>query len=347
MAGQAAGCGSHTAQIVDRDGGIVTDLAVMISVQWIRVLDDTSSATVTVIPDGDCCERLGNVRPWRHTLVISRAGELVWSGPVTRVEWRFGQVNVFASDILAWLDRRVPHADYTFADVDLTQIAQTLIEDGFAPDDPGHTVTVMGDSGITGGREYTEDTGQTGDHLRDLADTGLDYTAIGSNIILLPESFDDSIGFLTDQDLPTGLVVAEDGSQLATRVIVHGSDTSGAVGVAGGPDAYYGLLERSVDETSITTDLSAAAAARSRRAANYPVPLFLATEEITLSPEAAVDVATLVPGWALDLASNITCRPVSQRLKIIGVKVAETGEGEEINVVLAPLSSLGDDAEGI
>lgn len=347
MATPTAGCGSATAQVVDRNGAVVSQLGTLTRVQWTRLLDDTSTAYVYVVPDGDCCEQLGDVHTWRHSLVISRNGELVWQGPITRVEYRLGDVRIFAADIMAWLDRRVPHDDYTFTDVELTQIAETLIEDGFAPDDPGHTVTVVGTTGITGGREYTEGDGQTGDHLRDLADTGLDYTAVGSTILLMPESFDDSVGFLTDADLPNGLVVAEDGTQLATRVIVHGSDASGAVGESGGTDAYYGLLERSVDENSITTDLSAAAAARSRRAANYPVPLFLATEEITISPEAAIDVATLVPGWAVDLASNVTCRPVTQRLKIIGVRVEEDGQGEEIQVVLAPLSSLNDDAENL
>jgi len=347
MAG-TVGCGSHTGQIIDRDGAVVTDLNVLTSVEWTRVLDDVSTANVGVIPDGDCCESLGNVRTWRHRLVISRDGEVVWDGPVIRVEWRQGQVSVFALDITAWLDRRVPHQDFAFADTDLTVIAEELIEDAFAPDDPGHTVTVIGQSGIEGGREYTAGDGQTGDHLRDLADTGLDYTAVGSTIILLPEDFEDSVGMLTDADMPSGLVVAEDGSLLATRVVVHGSEASGVVGEAGGTDTYYGLLERSVDEDSITTDTAAASSARAIRAANFPVPLFLATEEITLSPDAAVEVAALVPGWCVDIASNVTCRPLAQRLKIIGVKVEESGtEGESVQVVLAPLSSLGDNTEGI
>lgn len=342
------GCGTHSAQIVDREGSVVTDLSVLTAVEWLRVLDDVATANVDVVPDGDCCEQLGNVRSWRHRLVISRDGEVVWDGPVIRVEWRQGRVTVFALDITAWLDRRVPHRDFTFTDTDLTVIAQTLIADALAPDDPGHEVSVVGMTGVRGGREYTAGDGQVGDHLRDLADTGLDYTAVGSTIVLLPEDFDDSVGMLTDADMPSGLVVAEDGSLLATRVVVHGSEASGAVGEAGGSDAYYGLLERSVEENSITTDAAAASSARAIRAANFPVPLFLATEQITLSPEAAVDVAALVPGWCVDVSSNVTCRPLAQRLKIIGVKVRETGtDGESVQVVLAPLSSLGDDTEGL
>ncbi|MFI1703068.1 hypothetical protein [Streptomyces griseoruber] len=335
----SAGCGVHSAYIVDRGGSVVTPANMLVSVDWTRILDDVSTAHVVIIPDGDCCAQLGNVRTWRHKLVLARDGGTVWEGPIIQAEWSFGKVELWASDILVWLDRRVPHQSIVFDGSDLTDIANWLIEDAFEPDDPGHTVEILGPSGVEGGRQYTEDFGQTGDHLRDLADTGLDYTAIGSTIVLMPEDWDASVGTLTDVDFPEGLVVAEDGSALATRYIVHGDDDSGVKGVSGGTDSYYGLLERSVEETSVTTTASAASAARSKRAAAYPVPVFLSSDEVTLSPEAAVDVAKLVPGWCVDVATAVTCRPLRQRLKIGGVKVSEDGDGESVQVTLAPLSS--------
>jgi len=325
--------------IVDRDGAIVTHADVLISVEWTRILDDVSTAHVVINPDGDCCAQLGRVRTWRHKLVIARDGVTVWEGPIIQAEWSYGKVELWASDILVWLDRRVPHDSITFTGEDLTTIAAWLIEDGFAPDDPGHDVQILGPAGVEGGREYTRDTGQTGDHLRDLADTGLDYTAVGSTIVLMPETWSASVGVLTDADFPEGLIVAEDGSQLATRVIVHGDENSGVKGISGGTDPYYGLLERSIEETSVKTDHSALAAARSRRAAAYPAPVFLSSDEVTLSPEAAVDVAKLVPGWCVDVATQATCRPLTQRLKIVGVKVQESGDGESVQVTLAPTSS--------
>jgi hypothetical protein len=325
--------------IVDRDGAIVAAADVLISVEWSRILDDVSTAHVVIHPDGDCCAALGNVRTWRHKLAIARDGVPVWEGPIIQAEWSFGVVELWASDILVWLDRRVPHESIVFANEDLTTIGTWLIEDGFAPDDPGHDVQVVGLAGVDGGREYTRDVGQTGDHLRDLADTGLDYTAVGSTIVLMPETWSASVGVLTDADFPEGLIVAEDGSQLATRVIVHGGEASGVKGVSGGANAYYGLLERSIEEASVKTSGSALAAARSRRAANYPVPVFLSSDRVTLSPEAAVDVAKLVPGWCVDVATQATCRPLTQRLKIAGVKVEEDGDGESVQVTLAPASS--------
>ncbi|MFF4292078.1 hypothetical protein ACFY0N_00305 [Streptomyces vinaceus] len=331
-----AGCGTNSIQIIDRSGEIVTPGNTLVYIEWTRVLDDTSVAKATIHPDGDCCERLSLIRSWRHKLVVFRDGRSVWEGPIIEVEWKLGVVEIVAGDVLAWLDRRVPHQDKDFVATDLTEIAQWLIEDGFAPDDPGHEVMVVGKTGILGDRSYEIDDDQTGEHLRDLAETGLDYTAVGSTIVLLPEDHTTVVGALTDADMPDGLVVAEDGVSLATRWVVHGDEDTGIKGVAGGADAYYGLLERVLEQTSILDNSSAEAAAKSRLRASYPVPAFIDTQDVTLSPDAAVDIPKLVPGWCLDVTSTRTCRKIAQRLKITGLKVVEDGDGEKVQVQLAP-----------
>lgn len=336
-----AGCGSHTAVIVDRGGATIAAANVLVDVEWNRLLDDTSTANITINPDGNCCERLGRVRSWRHRLVIYRDGEYVWDGPILQVEWSLGTVQIFAADIMAWLARRVIHQDMAFAGTDLSNIAQWLIADGFAPDDPGHTVQVIGKANVTGSRRYIQDVGQTLDHLLDLADTGIDFTAIGKTILLLPETHTQSVGRLSDADFPDGLVVAEDGTALATRWVVAGDDDGDVLGTAGGSHDYYGLLERYIQQTSIPDDASAASAARAKLRTSLPVPVFIDTQQVTLSPQAAVDVPKLVPGWCLDVTSASTCRVVSQRLKITGVKVTESGGdgsqagGESVQVQVA------------
>lgn len=320
-----AGCGTNTARIVDRTGGTIAEASVLTEVEWTRVLDDTSTARVVINPEGDCCERMGEVRSWRHSLVIWRDGELVWAGPIVQVEWRFGEVEVFAQDISAWLARRVPHASMAFTNVDLMEPAKWLIEDGFAPDDPGHTVQVVGPAKVKGSRSYTEDVGQTLDHLLDLADTGIDWTVIGKTFVLLPEDHSASVGRLDDNDFPEGLVVAEDGTSLGTRWVVAGDEDGEVLGSAGGSHDYYGLLERYVEESSIPDDASAEAVAASKLRSSLPVPVFIDSQQVTISPQAAVDVAQLVPGWCLDITSALTCRKIGQRLKIVGVTVVENG----------------------
>lgn len=320
-----AGCGTHEAVIVDRDGGTVTPASILTDVEWNRTLDDTSTARVTVNPDGDCCERLGTIRSWRHKLLIFRDGDPVWEGPITNIRWRLGSIDVFAADVTAWLDRRVIHHTQEFKNTDMVEIAQWLIEDALFPDDPGHSVEVIGPAKVYGDRSYTVNHGQAGDHLRDLAETGLDFTAVGSTIVLLPEDHRAVVGRLSDEDMPEGLIVAEDGAALATRWVVTGDEDSGIVGEAGGQHEYYGLLERSFESTSITTVASANAAAAAKLRSSLPVPVFIDTQAVTISPQAAVDINKLVPGWCLDITSADTCRVVSQRLKIVGLKVTETG----------------------
>jgi hypothetical protein len=302
---------------------------VLTEVEWTRTLDAVSRARAVIAPDGDCCNRLGRISTWRNRLVVFRDGRYVWDGPITGINWTLDGVELRASDVLAWLDNRVVHQDRTFSNVDLMEIGEWLIDDGFAPDDPGHTVQAVGRAGVSGSRSYAKDIGQTGDHLRQLAKAGLDYTAIGSKILLLPETHLQSVGRLSDADLPEGLEVAEDGASLVTRWIVAGSEASGALGTDGGSDAFYGLHERYVEQNEITDNASAVQAAKARRRVSLPVPVFIDTREVTLSPEAAIDVPSLVPGWCLDVTSAGTCRKVAQRLKITGVKVAENGGDDD------------------
>lgn len=321
----AVGCASHTYNVTDRDGGMVTASGVLTEVTYNRVLDDASTAQVVIGVSGpSCCAELANIRTWRHYLNIFRGDDFMWSGPITSVDWSFDNVTVNATDLIGLLDRRVPHQDFTFTGTDLTEIARQLIEDGFAPDDPGHTVTVVGPAGVTGGREYSENIGQTADHLRDLADTGMDFTAVGANIVLLPEDHCDVVGRLSDEDLPEGVTVTEDGAALATRWVVAGSESSDAVGTAGGVDAYYGLLEVYTEQTSITDQASADAAAASRLTVSSAA-VTIDTQNVTLSPTANVEVLSLVPGWCLDITTSSTCRDISQRLKITGLQITEDG----------------------
>ncbi|MGV2914535.1 hypothetical protein [Streptomyces alfalfae] len=332
-----AGCGTHQARVVDRNGALIAEADVLLSVEWTRILDDTSTATVLIRPEGDCCEGLARVRSWRHQLQIFRDGHGVWEGPIVSPTWQVDSVELRAVDVLGWLDRRVPHEDMLFPDTDLTQIAHALIRDGFAPDDPGHEVAILSETRIRGRREYQQDVGQTGDHIRALAETGLDYTAVGRRILLMGEDHCDRVGTLTDADFPSGLEISEDGASLATRWILHGNEAGDIKGEAGGIDPYYGLLERVTEETSVRDNNSAAAGARSRLRGSFPAPVFIDTSnETTLSPEAAVDVPSLVPGYCLDVMTTSTCRNISQVLKIYGLKVTENQQGESVRVQLVP-----------
>lgn len=345
----AVGCATHSYTITDRTGGLVSQSGNLLSVEYTRVLNDNSSATVALGVSGpDCCGELGNLRSWRHQLNIFRDEAFIWSGFITNIDWQFGRVVVTAVDLIGLLDRRVPHQAFVFTDTDITEIARQLVDDGLAPDDPGHTTTVIGPSGTLGGRTYEQYVGQTADHLRDLADTGLDFTAVGSNVVILPDGFDDVVGRLSDDDLPEGVTVSEDGASLATRQIVAGREAGTAVGTAGGVNPYYGLLEQYTEQTTINDQASADAAAAAKLKASLGVPVFIDTQNVTLAPTAPISVPQLVPGWCLDISTDSTCRTITQRLKITGLKITETGgdgdsPGQERVVV--QVSAMGDNLQ--
>ncbi|MFD4855162.1 hypothetical protein [Streptomyces atratus] len=327
-------CSTHTAQIIDRDGAVVSTADILLEVEWSRTLDDISTARILVAPDADCCASLSRVRSWRHKLAIYRDTQPVWEGPITTPEWTPDGVQVSAVDILGWVDRRTPHSDQTFVDRELAEIAEWLIDDAFQPDDPGHSVQIIGPSRIRGDRAYQADVGQSGDHLRDLAATGIDFTVLGQQILILPEDHYARVGSLTDADFASELVVAEDGLALATRWVIHGKD--GVKGEAGGVHPYYGLIERVAEESSILDDASAEAAARSRLAVSSPAPVFLDSQEAVLAPDSSVDVPALVPGWCVDVTTTQTCRDIAQSLKIAMVKVHEDADGERVSLQLTP-----------
>lgn len=328
----AVGCPTHTYTITARNGAMVSASGVLTSVEYNRLLNDTSTAKATIHVSGpDCCAELGGVRSWQHKLNIFRGGNafssggLIWTGFILNVDWYFDRIQVSAVDIIGLLDRRVPHRNFSFTGTDITEVARQLVEDGLAPDDPGHSTTVVGATGVLAGRVYEKNVGQTADHLRDLADTGLDFTAVGNNIVILPDAFADVVGHLSDDDFPDGLRVTEDGASLATRQIVAGSQSGTPVGSAGGVNSYYGLLERYSETTTIKDQTSADAAAAAKLKSTLGVPVFIDTQNVTLAPTAPVDVAALVPGWCVDISTDSTCRTVTQRLKITGLKISEDG----------------------
>lgn len=337
----ALGCATHGYTITDRSGGHVAASGRLTDVRYNRVLNDSSDASVTISVEGlDCCDELGNIRSWRHWLNIFRNGVFVWSGPIVTVTWSRSEVVVNATDLIGLLDRRVVHRQITFDRTPVATIASVLIEDGLRPDDPGHTVTTVAPTIATGGRTYQAWIGQTADHLRDLSETGLDFTAIGQNILLLPDEFGETIGRLSDADLPQGLKVTEDGASLATRQVVAADEDTGFVGVAGGVNDYYGLLEVYTEQNTLKTLSDADQAAQAKLDGSLNVPVFIDTQDVTLAPTAPVIIEQLVPGWCVDITSGQTCREITQRMKITGLAATENGDGEKL---VLQVSATGDD----
>jgi hypothetical protein len=103
-------------------------------IEWERVLDEPSTATVT-LPDryggAACCARLGGLMPWRYGLRIERNDVSVWKGPVTNIQRAPEALRVSASDVMARFQKRLAtrHVDLNldFADAG-TAFAVVVLE---------------------------------------------------------------------------------------------------------------------------------------------------------------------------------------------------------------------------
>lgn len=107
------------------------------SLEWNRVLDDISNASV-VVPDHlggvRCCAQLNGLVPWRYGLAIERNATEVWRGPIIGLRRNQGELpalTISAADIFARLTRRLAARTqvYSFRNADSGVIFSTLINE--------------------------------------------------------------------------------------------------------------------------------------------------------------------------------------------------------------------------
>lgn len=345
------GCGRHTV-VVNGKGGYprVGTLDGISQLAWSRVLDDTSTASVSIQVGGNasqaCCNLLSSLEPWCHELQFFRDGQPVWEGPVQSVaESAPETVTVGARDVTSWLDVRIIHAyhDFTYGE-DLALIAQALIEDGLLPDDPNIlpwlAVTLAGQ---TGEREYQDPLDEVqyvGDAVRELARTGLDFTVLGRRIILAGEQIPAApVGVLTDDHILGPYSSTKEGRYTATKWYVSGD---GFIVAEGGTSGSYGLIERIASEGAILDEDSASANALSRLQATNPTPRIVdLSQGAHLAAHTPIPIDRLVPGALVGVALSGVCAPVSARLRLTSVSVSESQEDEAVVITLGPVGRGG------
>lgn len=344
------GCAdSYAAAFHDRTGAVPAGEEVEpVRVEWGRVLDDTSEAVVTLPGDDpECCGATKDVHAWCNDLSIYRDSELVWQGPVVRITSSADQTVVTARDVTAWLARRLVHhlLDFTASGrgaADLAVIAEAIITDALADDDPGilpYLLTLT--SGVADERLIEPETAYAADELRELARIGLDFTALGRRIILAGAAPLARLGTLTDEHFVPAPTVIEDGLSAVTRAVVHGTGVTAAAGGAGA----CGLLEHLAKEDQIVGQEAAQAEADALVAAGYPTPLILDVPDgARLAPDAPVTIADLVPGVIVPVTVADLCRPVAADLRLTRLAVTYDAGGEEVKVTLAP---VGVDTAGL
>ena len=356
-------CGTHRAFAVERGGvNVIGELTPLSSARWERVRDEISTAQVTV-PTSECCDLLGELRTVLHELHVYRNGELVWQGVITRIEYEYEQVQVYAKDML-WVAKR------------------TVLDEGYNYNSPlvGNVIEVM--DWLLRHKTY----GKYGDpwnmvnHLQPVRhadepvthrvanawqfyvwedfdkfaeDNGADYTVVNRDIFY----FDTHLAWNILPPLDPNFLsefprVVEYGNELATRGVVTNGQGQAGVATNGGL-AEYGVIDLLISNQQEGTVTPAATPEEVAGWANtagrnisdrWPAPLAVVVpENSTLMPGSPWEMADLIPGSWYQVNITQLCRDVTgwHRLQHVGVsESAPQGETVQITSVAAPKSMV-------
>lgn len=331
-----------------RGGEVITALPWK-SISWARQLDEVSSASAEVPisrPDHPLAWAAANVEAWAHELVVERGGKDIWAGPLLQPKWTSTGVSLSARDLFQWFERRLLPWVRNMTD-DLGVIFAQFASDALAQDPSPNITLAPSPTGVRGTRTVDpRKQTRAADALRELATTGLDFTAIGRSILTGGEEVPAlQLPPITNDTLRNPELTGS-GDATASRVVVLGGRTDQAgdptvVGVAGGVGAEIGLVERAFNESSIGDTASANSAAQTRLDDLAQMPLYLSGQ---LSPVHAPDIDQLIPGAIAPVEVRVGCRWVIGDMRLISVQGTvnvsdQGGVAEQVQVNFAPVGT--------
>lgn len=334
------GCGEWHAYLQCRGGGVLTELP-FVALNMGRRLDDVSEASVTITraklngwtqaARDRCCGYLAELNPWEHELALWRGDHEAWVGPVLQPQWGTNAIRIPARDLFQWFARRLLEHDRNFVGEDLADIFYRYVIDALTRDPTPNISVTTTPTGVTGDRSIVAGTfRRADDELRELARTGVDFTALGRTILVGGREVDTPpIGpLLVEHFADDGPTSTLDGLDAASEAVVVGA--AGAtpgnpiMGRAGGIDTRMGLVQDVSSESSIKDNASAQAAAETRHDWLAEAPEFITGQ---LTADAPIGFDELVPGAQADLRLALLCRDIVgiYRLQDMATTVAASG----------------------
>ena len=366
MPGEPATCGKNRAEIWRWSRANpaekwfeIPDQSVQ-SIRWERIRDDASAARVYILNDG-CCDEVGDMRTVINLLHIYRDDELVWVGPIIRIEYEFLRTEVYAEDFLWVAKNRVLDQgyDHTANGAINVQIGIDLLNAGtFAPygdqwDQVNNLVPRFGpDDSISFGQvnNFQVTTFQRLDWLA--AYSSLDYTVIGREIHWWDVNYRwIDIDPITEQDMSKYPRIVEYGNEAATRVVR--TDGGGYAGQARANLAFLTQYPTDVDELLSSQEQAEAgtniqpspatlanwalSAGKALEDALPPVVSVRVPENSTLLPSCTWDINTVMCGSWFDLTVSGLCRPIDGQLfRLRRMVVTQDLDGERVEISCDP-----------
>jgi len=306
-----------------------------------RRLDDTSELSLTATVGGgldvSCCEALADVYTWATEILVYRDGRDAWVGPVTNAIFQHGKVSITASDLSSWWDRRVV-GSMNFTRKDLTDIFVAVSDNAMSSDTSPNIILSPTPSGIYGDRNIDgSQYDYARDHLEELGNTGVDWTAYSRTILVGPQEIPVApYVTLLDEHFTAPPTIEERGNDKATVVVVKGK---GVTGVARDNDfaLFAGEIVRVFEEPDIEDQASVDDAAQSRVEYLRDPTFITTTRSGALKTTAPITVAELIPGIRVRLDSQATCRKLVRDFRLDRVEVNFNGN---VMVSLQPLGTV-------
>jgi hypothetical protein len=276
----------HTVHIYDRGGmNRLTTLTDLSMVEYTRLLEDKSGASVEL--SGASCtaqaEKLAQIAPRRHEMVIYRGKDRVWEGPIVSTLGKGDQFTINANDVLEYVDytslskawptksgyrmldrindvvRYEMTKDYTVK----TSRGNVLVKAWENISPPANVVPYL----IIGSTKTTRTTAVTepfemsvGAHIRDLAEAGVSFTTLGRSILFWDGDLSET-RTMTERDFNGDLEVIQDGGAFFTVEHVIGQeqeeDEPAIIGHSANKLDFYGPWEHTStveNESSATAD---------------------------------------------------------------------------------------------
>lgn len=348
-------CASYSARVVTRGAlAVVWEEMPFTSLSWERVLDDTSTASVSlngIDPGCDAKTKLASVVTLQHELAIYRGGPLVWIGPIMKRSAKGTSATLEARDRSSWWDRRFIHASYNISG-DLATIFLTYFNDAMGPDTIVGFTASASLTGITGQRQIDFlDHKTAGPEMREVAKIGIDWTMNGPVCVAGGRTIPTAqLPVITDQHLRADPDVSDDGIVKVNRQVITGQQPQDAITgqFISGPRVFGeandltrrardGLIEMNTqDDRAIDATSCASGAASTLALVGDGAGI---VSSLALGPNAPMTIDQLVPGALVDVELTRPAIGVSGIYRIQKVSVAVSTAGEVVTLDVQPIGS--------
>jgi hypothetical protein len=318
------------------------------SISWGRRNDEISKAKIVhTLNDPDCCSLLGDIEPLADNLEILLDNNIVWSGPITAVEYGRSTVVVEAEDMLSWARRRVLQQPYEKKQDEAIHFKE--LWDNAMQYSPIPVEIITSATGVIASRRYPNTQKRiVWFILKELMDAAVDVTVIGNQMYVGTLAFGERLTLGSD-DFSGDIVLRKAGELFANQVIVEGARSvvgQYPPGIVSGSEIYP-LVQDLVFDESINSNATAAATARSRYDfTSGVVPRVVRAGDALTLRQGAIDVKELIPGRIVSLEFENLCYAQTQDFRLGSVDVDVAAGVQTIGISLQPIGTLAQ-VEGI